>query len=121
MRFFNRLILIIFISIISGCFTKPTPQDSIQKSYKGKEVFENRGCFACHSVDGRNKVGPTFKGLWGKTQEMSDGSKIIVDERYVRESIIVPNKKIVKGFPPVNAHLHGNYKKRRNRRFNRIH
>lgn len=76
----------------------PAPAKSLAD--KGKDLFQNKGCFACHSVDGTPKVGPSLKGIWGKTEEMADGSKITVDENYVRESLNEPNKKVVKGFAP---------------------
>lgn len=67
---------------------------------KGKEVFNAKGCFACHSVDGTAKVGPTLFNSFGRKEELSDGSMIVVDENYIRESIMDPQKKIVKGYPP---------------------
>ncbi len=67
---------------------------------KGKKLYTDKGCVACHSVDGSARVGPSWKGIWGlKDHEMSDGLKVVVDENYVRESILNPNAKIVKGFP----------------------
>ena len=43
-------------------------------------------------------TGPTYKGLWGKMEKMSDGTTIKVDENYVRDSILNPNAHIVAGF-----------------------
>jgi cytochrome c oxidase subunit II len=65
----------------------------------GRAVFEAKGCVACHSVDGTPRVGPTFKGLWGREEKLSDGSTVRVDEDYLRESIVAPGAKIVAGFP----------------------
>lgn len=62
------------------------------------EIFWRRNCSACHTVDGSTATGPTFKGLWGREETMSDGSKVAVDETYVRESIRNPQAKIVKGY-----------------------
>ena len=67
----------------------------------GKEIYTNKGCVGCHSLDGTPGVGPSFKGLWGHKAEMTDGSIIEVDEAYVAESISNPNAKLVKGFAPV--------------------
>ncbi len=39
----------------------------------------------------------------GRTEEMSDGSSITVDEEYLRESIVSPNAQIVAGYNPVMA------------------
>jgi len=54
---------------------------------------------ACHSVDGSTKVGPSWKGIFGQTAHEIEGGQVAVDENYVRESILNPNAKIVKGFP----------------------
>ena len=37
--------------------------------------------------------------MWGREEEMADGTKLTIDENYVRESVLQPGAKIVKGFP----------------------
>jgi cytochrome c oxidase subunit 2 len=66
----------------------------------GEKVYKAFGCNACHTTDGSAKVGPSFAGLFGKTESLSDGSSQVVDEGYIRESIYQPNAKIVSGFTP---------------------
>ena len=56
-------------------------------------------CLSCHSVDGKEMVGPTWLGLYGHEVELEDGSTVIADEAYLIESIKDPNAKVVKGFP----------------------
>jgi cytochrome c oxidase subunit 2 len=46
-------------------------------------------------------VGPTLKGLFGRTVTMADGMAVTADEGYIRESIYDPGGKIVKGYPNV--------------------
>ncbi len=70
-------------------------------SEKGEELVEKSGCLACHSLDGAVKVGPTLKGLYGHKVSLADGTSVVADDNYIRESILDPNAKIVKGFPPV--------------------
>lgn len=67
---------------------------------QGKEYSNNKGCVACHSADGAQRVGPTWKGLFGTEVEHVDGSKATADENYLRESILKPNAHVVKGFAP---------------------
>ena len=57
-------------------------------------------CLACHSVDGSQMVGPTWKGLYGSEEELEDGSTVTVDGAYIHESIVDPMAKITKGYPP---------------------
>ena len=66
----------------------------------GKQVHATRGCIACHSLDGKRLVGPSFKGIWNIEEHLADGSTVKVDEDYVRESILKPAAKIVAGYPP---------------------
>lgn len=68
---------------------------------RGKTLFAAKGCNACHSVDGGPMIGPTLLGIVGHEVELSDGVKVKVDENYIRESIVDPNARIVKGFSPM--------------------
>jgi len=67
---------------------------------RGKDLYSQRGCLACHSVDGKKMIGPSFKNLYGATETLEDGSSVEVDENYLRESIYEPQAKMVKGYAP---------------------
>ena len=67
---------------------------------KGKKVYTQYACIGCHSLDGKPMTGPTWKGLFGKERVFNDGSKLVADENYLRESILNSNAKIVKGYQP---------------------
>lgn len=72
--------------------------------HAGKELLEKHGCLGCHSLDGTPKVGPTLKGIWGRSVTVvTDGTErtVTVDEAYLRRSLLEPNADVVKGFPPV--------------------
>lgn len=66
---------------------------------RGQQVAQSKGCVACHSIDGTRGVGPTWKGLLGKTETMEDGTTALVDEAFLARFIRDP--KPIKGFPPV--------------------
>lgn len=66
----------------------------------GKALFVKRACATCHSLDGTRITGPTLKGLFGREEELADGTKIIADENYFRESLFNPAGQVVKGYPP---------------------
>ncbi|MCS6936596.1 MAG: cytochrome c [Candidatus Bipolaricaulota bacterium] len=80
----------------------PAPTEEEVKIARGKEVATNMGCVACHSADGTAGVGPTWKGIFGHevTVVLPDGSEttLVVDEAYLRESILNSSAKIVKGY-----------------------
>lgn len=72
---------------------------------QGKALAAAKGCFACHTVDGSPRVGPTWKGLYGKTETMADGSTAKVDEAYLRAFIRNPTARVVKGYAPIMPHF----------------
>ncbi len=74
--------------------------EGLTLAQKGQKLYTDKGCVACHSTDGSPKVGPSWKGIFGQSaHEMADGQKVAVDENYIRESILNPNAKVVKGYP----------------------
>ena len=67
----------------------------------GTQLLTLKGCVACHSIDGSKLIGPSFKGLFGKTENVvTDGvtREITVDEDYIRKSILEPNADLVEGY-----------------------
>ena len=66
----------------------------------GEVIAKTRGCLTCHSTDGSAKVGPTFKDVWRTNVELADGTQILYDQHYVRESVRSPNARSRPGFPP---------------------
>ena len=78
-----------------------TPKAYSALARRGRDVAETNGCFACHSLDGSQVVGPTWQGVWGEQTPLADGSSVTVDESYVLESVREPAAKLVEGFAPV--------------------
>jgi cytochrome c oxidase subunit 2 len=68
---------------------------------RGMQWTEQYGCLSCHSTDGSKLVGPTWKGVFGNQETLSDGSTVTVDEEYIRDSILNPGANIVQGFSNV--------------------
>lgn len=66
---------------------------------QGRQLYASKACIGCHTLDGNRAVGPTFKGLFGKTEALEGGGSVKVDENYLRESILEPNKSIVATYP----------------------
>jgi cytochrome c oxidase subunit 2 len=65
----------------------------------GARLFEKKGCNQCHAIEPTmGAKGPPWRDLFGKQQQMADGSVVAADEAYVRESILYPAKKIVAGY-----------------------
>jgi cytochrome c oxidase subunit 2 len=79
----------------------------------GLLTFNQSGCSTCHSIDGSQKVGPSFKGLFGRQEKIMGLGTLGVDENYIRESIVEPQAKIVEGFPPSMPTFKGQLSDRR--------
>jgi len=67
----------------------------------GGKLYISKACNTCHSIDGSVGVAPSFKGIFGKTENLSDGSSLPIDENYLRKSILNPQAQVVAGYAPV--------------------
>lgn len=80
---------------------------SLPAHERGKKLYTNRGCNACHSIDGSSGIAPTFKGVFGRQEKLTDGSSVRADENYLVESIYEPQAKLVAGYQPVMPSFKG--------------
>jgi len=73
----------------------------------GARLFVSQTCATCHQ-GGSSQLGPALNGIYGRTVTLSDGSRVVSNEAYLRTSIVNPQAQIVKGYPasmPSFAHL----------------
>ncbi|TKB52037.1 cytochrome c oxidase subunit II [Ferrimonas aestuarii] len=70
------------------------------QAQEGQALAESQGCMACHGFKD-SPLAPSWKGLYGKTELLSDGSEVVADDAYLAESITNPGAKIVKGYANV--------------------
>lgn len=87
---------LIVLAVSAGCAKREAKPETLAD--KGKNKFAELGCNACHTINGQTGVGPTLKGVYNSEVELVDGTKVLADEAYIRESILDPDAKIVKGF-----------------------
>jgi len=66
----------------------------------GEELYRKHACATCHSIDGRPLVGPTLRGVFDREIVLADGGSVRANEAYLRESLLQPQARIVKGFAP---------------------
>jgi cytochrome c oxidase subunit II len=64
---------------------------------EGRKTFLKYRCLSCHSADEKARA-PVLEDLFGKVVALRDGSSVIADEAYIRESILHPGAKIVAGY-----------------------
>jgi cytochrome c oxidase subunit 2 len=77
------------------------PVKKVVKDNAGLAVMQKNGCLACHSLDGTKILGPSFKGLYGTTIDVITNGKtrkVVVDDEYIKTSILEPNQDIAAGF-----------------------
>jgi cytochrome c oxidase subunit 2 len=67
---------------------------------RGAELFSDLGCASCHK-EGPTARGPTLTGLYGKRVDLEGGGSAVADEAYLRESIVEPMRRVVRGYQPV--------------------
>ncbi len=78
-------------------------ESSPADEHPGLTLMKRNACLSCHTQDGTRLVGPSLKGLMGKTETVIvDGQEkeITIDREYLLNSIREPNAEIVKGFQP---------------------
>lgn len=66
----------------------------------GEELFNQFGCNSCHSPKASER-GASLHNLYMSTVKLEDGRSVVADDAYIRESILRPNEKVVKGFWPI--------------------
>jgi cytochrome c oxidase subunit 2 len=66
----------------------------------GAKLFENLRCVTCHDA-GPGQRGPALAGVYGTKQPLEGGGEVLVNDEYIRESILHPVAKVAKGFQPL--------------------
>jgi cytochrome c oxidase subunit 2 len=75
-------------------------------SASGEKIFSELGCATCHHNDAQGR-GPNLQGVFGKPVQLEDGRTVTADENYLRECILDPGAKRVKGFQPIMPTFQG--------------
>lgn len=75
-------------------------------SATGEKIFSELGCITCHRMDGTGR-GPNLQGVFGKPVALADGRTVTADENYIRECILDPGARRVKGFQPIMPTFQG--------------
>ena len=74
---------------------------------RGEQLFQQLACNTCHLDDGTGR-GPSLAGKFGIAGAAGRRrAASTVDERYIRESILTPQTKIVAGYQPLMPTFQG--------------
>lgn len=66
----------------------------------GARLFSQLNCITCHS-DQAGARGPSLNGKFGTEEVLANGERIVINEAYIRESILNPRIKLVSGYPSI--------------------
>ncbi|MGH9940856.1 MAG: protein kinase domain-containing protein [Pyrinomonadaceae bacterium] len=88
--------------------TPPAIQsDAEKKAAAGQQLFQSLDCVKCHGIRGEGKIGPALAGLLGEEVRLSNQVTTVADESYIRESILVPQARVVAGYKPIMPSFQG--------------
>jgi cytochrome c oxidase subunit 2 len=73
---------------------------TLSPAQRGMKLFQDLGCNTCHRSDALARA-PDLTGLFGREVRLQSGAVVVVDEAYVRESILDPAAKVVQGYEPI--------------------
>ena len=73
---------------------------------QGAALFRAKGCSGCHGANASVHA-PDLEGIYGRIVHLSDGSTVVADDRYIHDSIMLPDKQIVAGYAPIMPSFSG--------------
>jgi cytochrome c oxidase subunit 2 len=73
---------------------------------QGGARFREYGCSGCHGPSASVHA-PKLEGLFGRPVQLADGTTVVADERYIRDSVLLPDKEIVAGYAPIMPSFRG--------------
>jgi len=80
------------------------PPDTLAQS--GEKLFRELGCSGCH-VNSSAVHAPPLEGLYGKLAPLSDGTFARVDDKFIRDHILLPSSQVPAGYQPVMPTFQG--------------
>jgi len=83
-----------------------TPNQEPDIIAQGAVLFRSFGCSGCHAP-GSSVHAPELRGVYGRPVPLSDGSTVRADDTYLLDSILEPEKQIVRGFMPIMPSFRG--------------
>jgi Cytochrome c len=78
---------------------------------QGARLVVTDGCTACHLAPAGRGIAPSFANLAGHRVTLTDGRRVLVDERFLREALRDPSRTQIEGYAPgvmrrAITHLH---------------
>ena len=74
---------------------------------QGERLALEKGCGRCHTVDGTNHLGPTWRGMYRSEVKLVNGKTVTADEAYLTRSMMDPMAELVAGYAPTMPSFQG--------------
>jgi len=74
--------------------------ETADMAMRGKALFRDYGCSGCHDANATVRA-PDLAGLYGRPVPLANGTVVAADDRYIRDSILLPAKEVVAGYEPI--------------------
>ncbi len=79
---------------VTGDSASLTPEEA------GEMLYAAFRCDSCHAPSGEG-TGPALAGRFGTDSILGDGSAVLFDTAYMRESLLEPNVRLAEGYEPI--------------------
>src|SRR5271170_2804795 len=99
----NHSVMIGEVTVLSpDDYEKWTHQSTsgMSLAQNGEKLFASLGCNACHSGSAAAR-GPNLAGVYGSKLQLTNGSQVLVNDAYLRDSILNPSQHITAGYAPI--------------------
>jgi cytochrome c oxidase subunit 2 len=73
---------------------------------EGGALFREFGCSGCHGKGSKVRA-PPLEGLYGNPVPLADGSVVAADDKYIRDSILLPRRQVAAGYEPLMPSFEG--------------
>jgi cytochrome c oxidase subunit 2 len=84
--------------VAAACGGDDDGGDSGSASNSGEDLYRQYACASCHSLDGDDGTGPSFKGLAGSTVKLEGGKEVTADAAYLEKAITDPDADVTEGY-----------------------
>lgn len=81
-----------------GGGTAGAPQPTTAAGKRGLVLAKDSGCQACHTANGKNSTGPTWKDLAGSKVKLDGGKTVVANDSYLARAITDPKSQVVSGY-----------------------
>jgi cytochrome c oxidase subunit 2 len=81
---------------------------AVPMATRGEQLFHSLGCSGCHSVSSKIHA-PPLEGLYGHLVPLETKEFVLADDKYIRDSILMPASQIAAGYqnlmPSFKGHI----------------